>query len=513
MGYLFMKNKSFLIGLLLLCIVPFRHAYAFDAGQIREIVNLTDYLAQFSPVVRPVDVFNQWEKSAVRTVDGASLSPDGAQVAWHGEIRERVTNLPATALCTHTFSKLETYCYLLPDVAKSLSALNWSHDGNYVFFTNERIESTQNSDLWVFSTTRGLLLNATNSNALVSNVIPNNASIAPTWDSFNNNLYFIRDLTQAGGATSWELHRITSEQLETAFQRLSQDLLIQAGQVQGEIDSALDSAEETRAIRQSERAAYEGLILPSDRQVPSPEDYVINFTTVNALQVSQPTIQPTLVAPIGGLPEGSSLNDTYRETLFAPTQLDQGGLMMALLLNNATDPTQAGLWLLDLTSVTLMPFVLVENIRTVEPSWVQTITLTDLQWTPDNTGILFTAFLEGQTVSYHNIYHQSLLTMTLDPVVKLAFTQNENDFFNGDLSTQLIDSAFLLPSGELVYFNRSMRNRLYSVPVPPVTHGAEAEITELSVNLSQQRRMPSSVGIDNHAVRVIVDFNLLTLQR
>ncbi len=508
-----MKYKLLLFSLLGILIAQFSSVRAFDAGQIREIVNLPDYLAQFSPVVRPVDVFNQWEKSVVRTVEGAMLSPDGAQVAWYGEIRERVSGLPAVALCNHAFATLETYCYLLPDAVKSPSVLSWSHDGHYIFFTNERIESSANADLWVFSTPRGLLLNATNTNALASNVIPAYSSIAPTWDPFNSYLYFIRDLTQADGAANWELHRITSDQLETAFQRLSQDLLMQAGQVQTEIQSALDSADETRATRQAERQAYEGLQIPSDRQVPSPEEYVIDFTTVNALQVSQPAIASELIAPIAGLPAGSRLNDTYRETLFAPTELDQGGLMMALLLNNPADPEQAGLWLLDLTSATLMPFVMLENVRTLEPSWVQTITFTDLQWTADNTGILFTAYLEGQTVSYHNVYHQSLVTMTLDPVFKHAFTENENDFFSGDLSTQLIDVAFVLPSGEMIYFNRSLRNRLYSAPVPPVTHGADAVIIDLETNLAQQRRMPVSVGVDNHAVRVIVDFNLLTLQR
>lgn len=509
-----MSKKSFFIGLLFLVFVPLGNIRAaFDAGQIRDQVNLPEYLAQFSPVVRPIDIFNNWEKSVIRTIDGASLSPDGAQVAWYGEILEQVSNLPSVALCTHTFASLETYCYLLPEMARELSVLNWSSDNQYVFFTNDRIESTTPVDVWVFSTARGLLLNATTSNALSANIPPTVSSIAPTWDSFNNYLYFIRDLTQPEGATHWELYRITPAQLEAAFTRLSQDLLTQAGQVQLEITSSLDSAEENRALHRAQREAYDGFRVPSDRQVPSPLDYIINFTTHNALQVVQPSIHAELVGTVAGLPMGSRLVDTYRETLFAPTHIDQGGLMIALLVNNVIDQDQGGVWLLDLTSAGTIPLATVANVRTIEPSWVRDITLKDLQWTADNTGILFSAFIEGQSASYSNIYHHSLLTMILDPVPQYHMVATENEFFSGDISSHTLDSAFVLPSGEMLYFNRGMRNRFYSVPVPPPTGGAEPTIIELESNLAQQRRLPVSIGGDNHALRVVIDNNLITLQQ
>lgn len=509
-----MRKKYLLIGLIGLLLIPLTAIRAtFDAGQIREVVSLTDYLGQFSPVVRPIDIFNNWEKGTIRTVDGASLSPDGAQIAWYGEIREEVSNLPTNAICTHTFAALETYCYLLPDLVKKPSPLSWSTDGQYVFFTGDRIESGQNVDLWVFSTARGLLLNVTSANALSSNVIPTYSSIAPTWDSFNNNLYFIRDLTQQGGATSWELHRIPAAHLETAFTRLSQDLLLQAGQVQTEITSALDSANENRTQRQTQRNAYEGLRVPSDRQVPMAEDYAINFTTVNALNVVHPTVPTELVGVVTGLPTGSRLIDTYRETLFAPSQIDLGGLMMALLINNVDDPNLGGLWLMDLSTAGLIPLATVENVRTIEPEWIQNITLENLQWTADNTGILFSAHVQGINASYYNIYHQSLLTMILDPVVKYNMVGSESEFFGGDISSRILDSAVLLPTSEILYFNRSMRDILYSVPVPPPSGGAEATIIQLERSLTQQRRLPASVGGDNHALRVVVDANLITLQQ
>lgn len=509
-----MKKKSLLLGLLCLLMMPLSMIRAFDAGQIREIINLTEYLAQFSPVVRPIDIFNNWEKGNVRTIEGASLSYDGAQVAWHGELREHVSNLTSSVICTHTFATLESFCYLLPDVIKKPSALNWSSDGAYVFFTGERIESTQPVDIWVLSNARGLLLNATTSNALSSNVIPTYSSIAPTWDAFNNSLYFIRDMTEVDGAPQWELRRITTASLEAAFARLSQDLLSQASQVQLEIATALDSADANSRDRRLQRDAYQGNIIPSDRQILSPETTVIDFIIANAMQVVQPPVQTDVIGMVAGFPMGSRLGDTHREMLFAPTQIDPGGLMLALLVNNTIDPNQGGLWLFDLTSGGLIPLMTVANIRTMEPDWISDITLLDLQWAPDSSAILFSAHLEGQSASsYHNIYHQSLLTMMLDPVAKYHMPATESEFFSGDITSRTIDSAVVLPAGELIYFNRSTRDLLYSAPIPPASRGSDPVQIQLDSNLAQQRRLASSVGRDNHALRVIIDFNLLVLQQ
>ncbi len=503
--------------LLLLCIllVPLTTSQAatrtLDPNRIQSITPLLDYLASFSPAVRPVDIFNNWDNSTVRSVEGAALSHDGAQMAWHGELRERVSNLPADAVCVHTFALLETFCYLLPRSFTNASALTWSSDGRYVFFTEERINSNVNPDIWVFDVSQGLLINATNPLPLGNAEAPVVASFAPTWDAFNNRLYFLRGAPVPDGAPNWELRYFSAEQLDAAFTDYRVRLEAQAQVRIAELEAAIQARADASNIRQAEREAFGSTGIISERLIVPIEDVLLDFTVLDADEIPMPAVETTVVGPIAGLPAGSRLLDTYHEMMYAPTHIDVGGLLMLMAINNTIDPSQGGVWLVDLASAAPIPLVPMESIISSEPDWIRTFTLTNVQWANDSTGFFVGVRIDGQTASFANVYHFSLITGNLNPVANYGILNAENDFFSGDLPT--VDAAVLTPDDEVLYFNRSRRDVMFAVPAVPPARGAEPQVIALGTNLAQQRRLPSSIGYDGQVIRVIFDTNLITIGR
>lgn len=518
-----MKNRRFLLlGWCLLLVAGWmipanaETQPAIDPGQIRERIGLVGYLENFSPHVRPIDSFNNWDNSIVRTVQGAALSPEGAQVAWYGEINQRVSNLPADVLCLHTFARLETFCQLLPSSLDDLSPLRWSDDARYIFFTDERISSRANPDIWVFSVDEMLLLNITNAQA-PANAEPADAPhLAPTWDPFNQRLFFIRHANPDQDPPTWELHHVTAAQLDDAFaayrETLTASAQTRADELAGTVDGRLDVVERRRTEIENFGASSIGMT--GLRDIPSwaLEGALLEYAVADVEQNAMPAIEPNFVGMVSGVPTGSRIVDTYREHLVAPTQNDVGGLLMLVALNNVVDPLQGGVALIDLTSGGLIPLLTVGDIISAEPDWVQSFTLTGVQWTSDSTGVLFGARVEGGTASYGNLYHFSLTTGALNPLINYGELANEAAFFQTDAPALTADSAVLLPTGDVLYFNRSRRDALYIVPVPPPARGSEPSVLPLTRTLSQQRRLPSSIGIDGDTLHVLIDHNLLIIR-
>lgn len=518
-----MKNRRFL--LLIWCaalmagwVMPV-HAEAqpaIDPGQIRERIGLVSYLENFSPHVRPIDTFNNWDNSIVRAVQGAALSPDGAQVAWYGDINQRVANLPADVLCLHTFARLETFCQLLPSSLDDLSPLRWSDDARFIFFTDERINSAANPDIWVFSVDEMLLLNITNAQP-PANAEPAAAPhFAPTWDPFNQRLFFIRHTNPGQDPPIWELHHVTADQLDDAFAAyrltLSESAQARADELAGTLDGRRDVVETRR--EEVENFGTSSIGMTGLRDIPSwaLEGALLEYAVADMEQNAMPAIEPNFVGMVSGVATGSRIVDTYREHLIAPTHSDVGGLLMLVALNNVVDPLQGGVALIDLTSGGLIPLLTVGNIISAEPDWVQSFTLTGAQWTNDSTGVLFGARVEGQTASYGNLYHFSLTTGALNPLINYGELASEGAFFQTDAPALTADSAVLLPTDDVLYFNRSRRDTLYIVPVPPPARGSEPSILPLTQTLSQQRRLPSSIGVDGDTLYVLIDYNLLIIR-
>jgi hypothetical protein len=510
LGGFTMIKRGFLI-FVSLALLPLSGVGAFDGGRIQSVTPIVEYLAQFSPSVRPVDIFNNWDNSVVRSVEGAALSPDGAQIAWYGELRERVSNLPEDAVCVHTFSLLETFCYLLPRSFSRPSPLTWSSDGRFVFFTEERIDSNQNTDVWVFDASQGLLINATNPIPLGNAQRPTVASFAPTWDAFNNRLFYLYGTPRTDGVPQWELRYLTAESLDAAFTDYRVRLEAQAQSRIAELEDAIAARAEINAVRQSERDSFSGWRGASERMIIPIQDVLLNFTVQDADEIPMPTLDSVLVGMVAGLPAGSQLIDTYHELMHAPTHIDVGGLLMLVAINNPQTPAQGGVWLIDLTSGAAMPMVSVENLITSEPAWIQNFTLTNVQWANDSTGFFIGTQISGQTATYANVYHFSLMTGALNPIANYGTLNAEADFFAGDLPT--VDTAVLLPDDEILYFNRNRRDVLYAVPAVPPARGAEPQAVTVGSTLAQQRRLPSSIGYDGQVIRVLFDSNLLIIGR
>ena len=455
----------------------------FDLNKIREARPIIDVVEEAPFTVYPLDIFNDWAGGDILFVDGASISPDARHLAFSGQFRS-ITNLVTDYLCTYSFEADESRCYIVPETLASFGSLVWSPDSRYVAFTEENIRGGDETDIWLYSMERHLLLNLTQDN-VNGNLIEPEAliDILPTWNPFDGSLMFFRNATPNGVSPTYEVYRITQDEMNARFDEFQTaiDAAIQAN-IQGAEESGIDQPVNTFTVQMEE----------------------------------QMTLSPAnleLVTTIDHIGSGSDIAVSFREAGFGPTQIDAGGLFMAYAVNNPNDITQAGIWLLDLNAGSSIPLLTGENVRSEEPDWIRNFTFTDIQWTFDSTGLLIIASNEGDTAIYKSAYYFNIASGTLNSILDYGQLADEGEFFSGDVPFYVPDSAVLLPDDTFFYFNRSTRDMLRAAAVPPPPTGSLPEQITLPENLVTEARTASSMGFNEEVIRVVFDINIITLSR
>jgi len=457
----------------------------FDLNKIREARPILDVVEQAPYTINPIDLFNDWANAEFLFVGGAAISPDARHLAFSGQFRS-ITNFVTDYLCTYSFEANESRCYIVPEALASFGALVWSPDSQYIAFTEENIRGGDETDIWVYSMERHLLLNLTQDN-VNGNLIEPEAliDVLPTWNPFDGSLLFFRNTTPSGVSPTYEVYRITQDEMNARFDEF-----------QAAIDAAVQSA--------------------IDSQQPDEDSVAQPVTTFTMQMEEEMTLTPAnleLVTTIDHIGAGSDIAVSFREAAFGPTQIDAGGLFMAYAVNNPDDITQAGIWLLDLNAGSSIPLLTGENVRSEEPEWVRNFTFTDIQWTFDSTGLLIVALNEGDTATYKSAYYFNISNGTLNSILDYGQLADEGAFFGSDVPFYVPDSAVLLPDDTFFYFNRSTRDMLNAAAVPPPPTGSIPTQITLPENLATEARTASSMGFNDEVIRVVFDINIVTLSR
>ncbi|MFW5748453.1 MAG: hypothetical protein ACOCYT_02435 [Chloroflexota bacterium] len=533
------KRLLLLLGLLLatgVVLAQDQPPQPFDiASKIRNAIDLNEYLDTLVLDVEPEDIFQNWDNSEFRTIDGAAISPDASMMAWHSEIRERVSSQTTRVLCVHTFETTDVSCHLPPPTLETFSVLKWSPDSRYITFTENRLREADDTDIWLYDVATRALVNLTDDGVPAPDAVSTEArplvDFAPTWNPFNGMLYFFRDAEPGAIAPLYQVYSFTPQQIEAVVADYNSQidaLLAARGQTNtAEATQAAVDAQATQvadqATLQAAQATQAAAAVPTFTP-PAPDDgsglsrtpqdiaqTALTTEIVSQVQLTPP--EPALMTTISNWGPGMVIADTTRETLFAPTHIDSGGLFMAIVVRNTNDPAQSGVWLLDLNTFDLINLASVTNFTGIVPPWAAQTTINNVQWAPDSTGVAISITIQGATAVYNNVLFYNLATGVLSPVVDLGELPDEADFFSGLASTLYPDSAVLLPDNSLFYFNRSARSLLHVAPIPPAPRGSVPTSLDLGRNLNQQGRLPSSVGFNDQVIRVIFDTNLIVLSR
>ncbi len=497
----------------------------FDPNRIREIIALRDYFDDAVIDAEPEDNLNNWNNSDLEEIRGTSISPDASRLAFSSRLFERVTTFSREAVCVHLFDTLETFCALPQDDEIEFTPMVWSHDSRYVAFTEDNIEDPVETDIWIYDTDRNRMLNFTDDGQSGENFDPLIATVdlAPTWNPVDNSLYFLRDTAPTGTAPIFELYRLTPEQIEATFADFDMQISQAVANRQQDQTAATATTEAREAqITQEQQATQQAQATLSGQALPptlppsdpaqAPSDSrqpVVTLQLIESLQPNPPALEPQTV--IDTLGAGSELKSTYGETLYAPTQIDNGGIFMAMTINNANDLTQGGIFLIDLNSGATLQLLQTANIITEEPAWVETFELRNVRWTNDSTGLMISTRSMTGAADYPSVYFFNITTGELFPMVDYGLMETERDYFSGEASFLVSDSAVLAPDSSLLYFNRSTRSQLLSAPFPPPINGTTPVAVDLGRDLNQANLLPSSIGYGEGFVRVIFDNNLITI--
>jgi hypothetical protein len=452
----------------------------FDLNKIRAAEPILDVVRDAPFDVYPLNQFTDWTSSEYLFIGGAAISPDARSLAFYGQFRQTFNNFVTDILCVYQFDANATQCYLTPESMASFGALVWSADSQYIAFTEENIRSGDETDIWIYEVQRRLLHNFTddgiNGISIDDTIL---IDILPTWNSFDGSLLFFRNVTSAGISPTYEVQRITRDELVARFD---------------ERQAAIDVAvQEYNASVESE--------------------IQLGFST----QIDETiTISPTnleLVTTINHISNGGDLAVSFRDVAYGPTQIDAGGLFLAYAVNHENDISQSGVWLLDLASGTAIPLLTGDNLRTEEPDWVQSVQFASIQWTFDSTGLIIATNNQGATATYNSAYYFNIGAGTLNSILDYGILEDEAAFFSSEVPFFTPDSAVLLPDDTFFYFNRSTRDGLNAAPVPPPPTGSLPTQVTLNNTLTPESRTASSMGFNDEVIRVVLDINIITLSR
>lgn len=451
---------------------------------VRDIIDVEAYLENAALNVEPFDVFTDWNNSDFRTIENAAVSPNGAMLAWTGELNQRVTRELTDVICHHIFETNQSNCFLLPDERlTSVSPLNWSPDNRFITFTEDRILLNDESDVWVYSVSPQTLINMTDDmvtgpdyDTLVAKV-----DLAPTWSPFDSSLYLFRNTAPGGLSPIFDVYRFTAEQIDTTVA------------AEAELLAELFPVSDPSELAERTPEAFDPATLPEPTDVPT-----------------TPVPEPELIVSLSGFPLNSSIAETYQETLRGATQIDNGSLFMAMAVNSESEPATSGIWLIDLNGRQLIPLVTMQPFIDSAPEWVIDYQITGITWANDSTGLAVAIAYQGPSAEFTNIYFYDIATGIVTPYVDYGPLENESLFFGGEAPFIKPDSAVLLPGNALFYYNRSSRDTLNAVNV---TDTANPQRVNIGRQLTQQNRAPSSVGFSPDFIRVLLDKNLILIGR
>lgn len=485
-----MRTRAFLLLLLLLLsaavVAAQDDAPSFDlTTRLRDAADVQTLLDAATFNVEPFDVFTDWNNSSIRALTGATIAPDAGSIAWHGQITQNVTTEQATVICVYTIETVTSNCLLLPDDGpESIGVLDWSPDARLIVFTEDRARARDESDIWVYQVQPQALVNLTPDGVSGSRFETATALVdfAPVWHPTDGSLYFLRDAAPGGLAPLFDLYRLERPAL----------------------DAVLGIAAE-RIIAQNERPDV-GVFTGE----ATPEVFDPNTLVEPTPEPELPLPSPQLLASLAGFPINTTFPETTREMFNGAASIDPNGFFLALALNSSVNPPDSGVMLVDLSSFEIIPVLTLDLFTEYTPEWIESAEIRDLAWSGDGGALVVSVWEQGRSAAYHSLFLYNTTTGRVVPMISFADVLNESLFFGGEAPFIAPDSAVLLPEGALVYFNRSSRDTLNAIDLDTPDMLQRLPIGR---NLSTENRFPSSAGVGEDVIRLLLDTNLITLSR